>query len=426
MKMLVRLSAVALVVGMFWSSAGSLPVFAQPLQEGAWTAFIFTPGGEVAEATYEVKRDGSSTSAVMKWNSGEAPVMNLMLDGDRLTFSWEPSFFLQCRFDRQSTGQFKGACRDERENLGPAVLSPPGMPGTPKDIDFDKAFAIWNVPKEEYLKARYPQAAELAPPDVPEPKPLPSRTVEVAGRQVHLTELGSGDVTVVLEAGLGDDHKVWRGVQEGVADHARVVAYDRAGLGLSEPSSAPRTPAEMARELHDLLEAAGYGPPYVLVAHQSGAFTARAFGALYPGELQGLVLVDPSHEDEDAAFGQIDQQAWDEYVERRSAFFSAISPASADEFEGYLGVLADGNLPSADALSSRAAVVLSGVRPAEEPRWIGETEDGIAAKKALHLELAERLGGEHVVSIESTSYIHMEDPDLVIQAIEKVLAAIEG
>ena len=423
--MSVRLSAVVLAIGVLCSFAGMQPSIAQPLEAGAWTALILTPGGEIAEATYEVKRVGSSASAVMKWKSGEAPVMNLILKGDRLTFSWEPSFFLQCRFDRQPNGQFNGACRDERENLGPAVLLPPGKQGSWEDIDFDKAFDIWDVPMEEYLKARYPQPNSLAPPDVPEPEPLPSRRVKVAGHELYLTELGSGELTVILEAGLGDDHKMWRNVQEGLADHARVVAYDRAGLGLSDASSTPRTPKGMAGELHDLLEAAGHGPPYVLVAHQSGAFIARAFDALYPGEIEGLVLVDPSHEDEDAAFSEIDQEAWDDYVERRAAFFSAISPVSADEFEAYLNVLGDSDLPPADEMETRAAVVLTGVRPAEEPRWIGETEEGIAAKKALHSDLAERLGAEHVVSIESSSYLHMEDPDLVIQAVEKVLAAIE-
>jgi pimeloyl-ACP methyl ester carboxylesterase len=54
----------------------------------------------------------------------------------------------------------------------------------------------------------------------------------------------------------------------------------------------------MARELHDLLEAAGTAPPFVLAGHSLGGLVARVFTQLYPSEVVGLALVDSSHPDQ--------------------------------------------------------------------------------------------------------------------------------
>jgi len=54
----------------------------------------------------------------------------------------------------------------------------------------------------------------------------------------------------------------------------------------------------MAEELHTLLANAGIQPPYVLVAHSLGGHNVRMFADLYPDEVTGMVLVDSGHEDQ--------------------------------------------------------------------------------------------------------------------------------
>jgi len=49
-----------------------------------------------------------------------------------------------------------------------------------------------------------------------------------------------------------------------------VVSYDRAGLGWSDPSPAPRDAVTMAVELHAALHAAGVPGPFVLAGHSCG------------------------------------------------------------------------------------------------------------------------------------------------------------
>jgi pimeloyl-ACP methyl ester carboxylesterase len=87
-------------------------------------------------------------------------------------------------------------------------------------------------------------------------------------------------------------------VQSAVAATTRVCAYDRAGLGWSDPGPTPRDARQVVHELHTLLDRAAIAPPYVLVGHSIGGMYVRVYAAQYPNEVAGLVLVDSSHPDQ--------------------------------------------------------------------------------------------------------------------------------
>jgi pimeloyl-ACP methyl ester carboxylesterase len=76
----------------------------------------------------------------------------------------------------------------------------------------------------------------------------------------------------------------------------RIVAYDRAGLGWSDPSPNPRDAHTMAVELYKMLTSAQIPGPYILVGHSLGGSVSRQFAAKYPGEVAGLIMVDSAHE----------------------------------------------------------------------------------------------------------------------------------
>ena len=70
--------------------------------------------------------------------------------------------------------------------------------------------------------------------------PGPGRMVSVGSHRLHLNCIGEGSLTVVLEAGGGYTMVEWSAwIQPGLSDHTRVCAYDRAGMGWSEPSPRP-------------------------------------------------------------------------------------------------------------------------------------------------------------------------------------------
>jgi len=127
----------------------------------------------------------------------------------------------------------------------------------------------------------------------------PGRLVRVHGRNLHLLDAGQGTPTIVIVPALGCGVLFWERIQRELATGMRVIVYDRAGLGWSDPPGPGwRTCDDRAEELRGLLDAAAIDPPYVLLAHSLGGVFARRFAARYPHMVAGLILVDSSHEDQ--------------------------------------------------------------------------------------------------------------------------------
>jgi len=116
----------------------------------------------------------------------------------------------------------------------------------------------------------------------------------IGGRSLYLECSGSGSPTIVMDAGIGNTHATWQGVAPAVSKLARTCTYDRANLGSSDSAPKPRSSAEVVADLHALLKAVAIAPPYLLVGHSFGGISARLFASDYPGEVAGIVLVDPT------------------------------------------------------------------------------------------------------------------------------------
>jgi len=125
-----------------------------------------------------------------------------------------------------------------------------------------------------------------------EDPPMPGQLIDVGGHSLHLRCGGSGSPTVVLEPGAGLMSSVAGWITPAVARETRVCVYDRAGHGWSELADSPQDGAQIATDLHTVLERGDVPGPYVLAGHSFGGLYALAFAAQYPDEIAGLVLVD--------------------------------------------------------------------------------------------------------------------------------------
>ncbi len=115
------------------------------------------------------------------------------------------------------------------------------------------------------------------------------------GRTLRWVEAGSGRPTVVFDAALGEPGSLaWAGVMPVVAARTRVLAYDRAGIGASDPMS-PLTLQAQMDDLTAVLRQAGHGP-CVVVGHSWGGLLAQLVALDHPDLVAGLVLVDPAEE----------------------------------------------------------------------------------------------------------------------------------
>lgn len=128
--------------------------------------------------------------------------------------------------------------------------------------------------------------------------PPPGRLIQAGAHRLHVHEMGDGNPAVILESGISATSVNWRRVQTGIAGFTRVASYDRAGLGWSDAARTPRTAVQIVEELHQMLGAAKIPGPYILVGHSFGGVVVRLYAARYPGDVAGIVLVDPLRPEE--------------------------------------------------------------------------------------------------------------------------------
>ena len=119
------------------------------------------------------------------------------------------------------------------------------------------------------------------------------RMIDIGGRRLHLVAAGPRQApTVVLEAGPFGGAADWAVVQARIDGRLRTVAYDRAGLSLSDPGPEPRDSASVVMDLHLLLAQTMERAPLILVAHGLSGVHAHLYAMNHPDIVAGLVLVD--------------------------------------------------------------------------------------------------------------------------------------
>jgi hypothetical protein len=195
-----------------------------------------------------------------------------------------------------------------------------------------------------------------------------------------------------------------------VAAFTRVVAYDRAGYGRSEPPTAPRTFDQVATELHDALSASGIAPPYVLVGHSLGGAYIRAFAHRYGNEVAGLVFVDPLSED--AFTAEVREAA----IREQDARMAGAGPGLQAEWaflkeetrNGFSSLRALGRPPD-------VPMALLIARRGRPPKWV------ITLLGQYGPWIADATEAQLTVVVDSGHYIQSDDPQAVVAAVRRVV-----
>jgi pimeloyl-ACP methyl ester carboxylesterase len=301
--------------------------------------------------------------------------------------------------------------------------------------------------KKTYLKSKYAPVGRL---------------VDIGGYRLHITCRGRGGPSVILDAGQGETSLSWDAIQGELVLTTQVCAYDRAGLGWSDPSPHPRTAKVMANELHQLLEKAGVPKPYILVGASLGGLNARVFAHLYPDEVGGLVLLDAAHEEQylpEAIQNALQKMSgmmlvmsgYVQLVVRSglAALFPRLLPAGGSDHTraarldrilrvartGYLKAsmqeIKDIQLSHAEVREMRIAslgdmpilVIRHGkVQQQMMPGIIEEMEE---TNRWLQAKVAGQSSNSSLIVAEESGHaIHVDQPDLVIDAILRVVELV--
>ena len=134
------------------------------------------------------------------------------------------------------------------------------------------------------------------------------------GRRLHGVFAGPVHASfplVLLEAGAFGFSADWSAVQDKLAMKGiRSLAYDRAGLGFSDPGPLPRDALAIASDLETFLARTKEQGPFIVCGHSMAGLHVRLFAARNARCIVGIVLVDattPEAMDSSMVSGFVDQ-----------------------------------------------------------------------------------------------------------------------
>ena len=216
--------------------------------------------------------------------------------------------------------------------------------------------------------------------------------------------------TVVMEPG-GSSHVAWGDLPAEIARFARVMIYDRPGYGLSERCPRPRSAQTIAEELHEALRVLGIKPPLTLVGWSLGGSFVRVFGARYPDDVAGLVLIDPAPEDFYVRVAREHADAWQPMLEQQNRRVASRAAGHQAEWAAWDSTMAETRRSDRGL---RAPVVLLTSTKAEDefqPIWIEE-----------HKKWARRMPTVRHVVVEGAGHaIYRDNPVIVLEAIRDMI-----
>ncbi|WP_326536780.1 alpha/beta fold hydrolase [Pseudorhodoferax sp.] len=236
-------------------------------------------------------------------------------------------------------------------------------------------------------------------------------TAAVDGGRMAFVLQGQADdgaaPTVVFQSGLGDDHRTWSAVLQQLPGQFQAIAPDRPGYGDSPPRGDVRDACRIAQEQRTLLRRAGMAPPYVLVGHSLGGWYQYVYARLYPEDVAGLVLLDPTHPGTQAALAERHPAAASLLQLARNTVFT---PAMAQEFDAQSACLE--RVEQQAPLAAPALLLASTDTPVYYGAALRETLE------TLRQDWLRRSGAALSRVAGSGHRIQQDAPAAVVQAIE--------
>ncbi len=288
----------------------------------------------------------------------------------------------------------------------------------------------------------------------PTPAP-PGKLIDLGGRRLHLNCTGTGTPTVIVENGGGSFSVEWALVQPEVAKFARICTYDRAGYAWSDRGPVDDGIEQIVDDLHLLLRNAHISPPYILVGHSLGALYARAYQRRFPEHVAGLVFVDGTHDEDvrmvvDGKREPLSLLTRDQLPAAHQLYLKSVpelkpGPADAPPFDrlppelqqvrhwAFQKIVRElGWLPNtlAAAESWRQEIYALREQRLSAPHSLGNlplrvierAKDSTEVWHKQQVELAALSSVGKLIKAEGSGHmIHLERPDLVVQAIREVI-----
>ncbi len=244
--------------------------------------------------------------------------------------------------------------------------------------------------------------------------------LRIGGNRIWVDKEGTGPVTVVFEAGFGNESSVWSKVTPRIrAAGARTFVYDRAGLGKSTiDTTAPYSLDNDVAILMSALKRCSVDGPIVMVGHSYGGAISLV-AASEDNHIKGLVLLEAlvpgalpkSEVDKNLAtmrsqYAQVREQA--PALAKVAIPWAEAMPSTAKRLDA---VSVPETLPIIDIVAEK------GMNNPESARIWQEAHQRFTANNPHR---------KHVLAVGSSHKVMLDQPDLVVNAILEMLRQANG
>ncbi|KAA9166084.1 alpha/beta hydrolase [Amycolatopsis acidicola] len=243
-----------------------------------------------------------------------------------------------------------------------------------------------------------------------------TKKITVDGRAVNVSCSGTpaaGQPVVVLLHGGGDALDKFAGIQQTLSGKNRVCSYDRLGAGASDQPDGPQTMDSTGKILTGVLDQLAGNAPVVLAGHSLGGLIAARYAPEHQDRVKGLVLMDATSPTQTADLQrEIPASATGDAAELRDQTLAIFRGESPEKL-----VITDGDVASAGTIP--VEVIEHGKQYlAAVPQYGEGLEQAWTAGQHKWLALSSR--SRLSVAQNSEHYIYLDQPDIAVQAIERV------
>ncbi|MFD1934520.1 alpha/beta fold hydrolase [Nonomuraea mangrovi] len=242
--------------------------------------------------------------------------------------------------------------------------------------------------------------------------------IDVAGRSVNVSCSGApekGRPVIILMHGAGDGLDKPAAVQKTLSRQNRVCSYDRLGAGASDQPDGPQSFSSTGKILTGVLDRVAGDGPVILAGHSLGGLIAARYAPDHQDRVKGLVLMDATPPTMAGDISKsIPESAKGPAAEVRAqnlAIFQGDNPEKL--------VITDGKVRSAGNIPVE---VIQHGKPylAAVPEYGPRLEQAWSAGQRKWLALSR--GSKLSTATNSGHYIYVDQPDVAVQAIERVTA----